>query len=129
MKDLIEQLLALQTLELGPSTEPSENEAAVARLRQRIPAQILAHYDRLMARGRKGVSLVRNGVCTECHMRLASGTHAQLLRHEDVIICDSCGRYLLAVAEPAPDQPEPAPTPAAPPPEKKRRRKKAEKVA
>lgn len=29
-------------------------------------------------------------------MRLASGIHAELIRAEDVMICDNCGRYLLA---------------------------------
>jgi len=48
----------------------------------------------LMKRGKKGVSQVRNGTCTGCYMKLASGQYAMLLRAEDVMICDSCGRYL-----------------------------------
>ncbi|MBU6402270.1 MAG: hypothetical protein KGS61_18280 [Verrucomicrobia bacterium] len=130
MKDLIGTLVSLQTLELGPSSDSPENQASITRLRQKVPAQILGHYDRLMQRGKKGVSVVRHGVCSECHMRLASGTHAQLMRLEDIIICDSCGRYLFPADEPAPDAaPPPPPPPPKPAAEKKRRRKKTADVA
>jgi len=64
-------------------------------LREKIPAQILGHFDRLMAQGRKGVALVRNGVCRECHIRVPSGTAASLIHPKDLYLCDNCGRYLL----------------------------------
>jgi len=94
MKNVIELLFALQTLEMGPAPDSSENEAEIRRLRQKIPPQILAHYNRLLARGKKGVAVVRHGVCPECHMALASGIYAQLIRAEDIVICGTCGRYL-----------------------------------
>ncbi len=125
MKNVIELLLTLQELEMGPAPEAPPNAAEISRLRQLIPPQIIGHYDRLRARDKKGVSLVRNGVCTECHMRLASGIHAELLRAEDIMICDSCGRYLLA----AKDEPPPAVVPepsAAEKPKARKRRKKVE---
>lgn len=123
MKDFIGQLFILQGIELGPDPATAENKEAIARLRQKIPPQIIAHYDRLRERGKNGVALVRHGVCCECHMRLSSGTHAQLLRREDVIICGSCGRYLHTVDEPLPEIPAPATDLKTP--EKKRKRKKA----
>ena len=46
----------------------------MAELRGVIPAQILAHYDRLAVRGKKGVAVIRNQVCTGCHMKLPIGT-------------------------------------------------------
>ena len=95
MNIVIEDLLALQLLELGPAPGSTEHQTEIRRLRQVLPAPILAHYDRLMTHGKKGVSLVRHGVCLECHMSLASGVFAQLLRAEDIQICGSCGRYLL----------------------------------
>lgn len=102
MVNAIEPLVALQRLEWDGAANQLENAAEIARLRLAISAPILAYYDRLMVRGRKGVALVRHGVCTECHMRLASGPNAALLRAEDVIICASCGRYLYAIT----DEPE-----------------------
>jgi predicted nucleic acid-binding Zn-ribbon protein len=111
---IIRDLLALQELELG--RKKAEAEAQIARLRESIPAPILGHYDRLMVRGKKGVSLVRHGVCCECHMRVAIGTLATLKRGEDVQLCDTCGRYLFLVEEapPAAEVAAPAAPPAAP---------------
>lgn len=120
MKKVMEPLLALQALELGPAPEKPENAAEIIRLRQLVPPQILGHYDRLMVRGKKGVSVVKNGVCTECHMRLASGAHSQLLRQEDVMICETCGRYLVPSNEPVPE--------AAPAEAPKKTRKRAKKA-
>ena len=63
-------------------------------MRGKIPPQILAHYDRLVARGKKGVALVRNQVCTGCHMRVPIGVIMTLKHDEDIQLCESCGRYL-----------------------------------
>lgn len=107
MKSPIEQLFQLQTLE--ERADNPEQDADVRRLRQKIPSPILGHYDRLRVRGKKGVALVRNGVCSGCHMRLASGAYATLVRGEDIMICDTCGRYLHYIPEVKPPE-----TPAAP---------------
>ena len=55
---------------------------------------VLAHYDRLLAKGKKGVAAVRNQVCTGCHMRVPIGVVATLMHDTDIQICESCGRYL-----------------------------------
>lgn len=107
---------------MGARAAASENHPAMDALRRQIPEPILAHYDRLRARGKRGVALVRHGVCSGCQMKLATGVHAALLRDEDIAMCDSCARYLLV----APDQPPPAPEPEPPPkkaPAKRGRRK------
>lgn len=93
MNDLLTSLLKLQALEFDES--PDKNtDAQVAELRSKVPAQILGHYDRLVARGKKGVAVVRNQVCTGCHMRLPIGTINTLMQGNDIRLCDSCGRYL-----------------------------------
>ncbi len=94
MHPIISKLFEVQQIELGPKPKSAKNKAEVKRLREEIPVPIQGHYDRLMKRGKKGVSPVRNGTCTGCYMKLASGQFATLLRAEDVMICDSCGRYL-----------------------------------
>ena len=110
MTDHIANLLKLQVIEFKESTEPN-SESVRTELRNIIPPPILAHYDRLAVRHKKGVAIVRNQVCTGCHMRLPIGTINTLLQRQDVQLCDNCGRYLYipetpeAVAEPAPAAP------------------------
>lgn len=93
MSDHISNLLKLQAIDFDEGgaeiTEAQKNE-----IRNSIPQPILGHYDRLVARGKKGVAIVRNQVCTGCHMRLPIGTINTLMQHQDIQLCDSCGRYL-----------------------------------
>lgn len=85
-------LLALQTLEL--ENRKAAKDADRARLRAEVPEPVLGHFDRLLARGKKGVSVIRNGVCTECHIRVPVGTLVTLARGADIQLCGNCGRYL-----------------------------------
>ena|SRR5438105_14799486 len=93
MNELLTNLLKLQALEFGETTEKNI-QPAVAELRGVIPVQILAHYDRLAVRGKKGVAVIRNQVCSGCHMKLPIGTLNVLMHGTDVRLCDTCGRYL-----------------------------------
>jgi len=93
MNDLLPNLLKLQALEFGESKE-KELDSRMAELRAQIPAQILGHHDRLVARGKKGVAVVRNQVCSGCHMKLPIETINTLMQGTDIRLCDSCGRYL-----------------------------------
>ena len=89
----MENLVTLQDLQLRDRI-PAENPK-VKKLRAQVPESILARFDRLVARGKKGVATVRAGVCSECHLRLSSGTLGGLGHTEEIHICDNCGRYLL----------------------------------
>jgi predicted nucleic acid-binding Zn-ribbon protein len=93
MNIVLQNLLKLQALEFGETAGKSV-EAQAAELRGTIPQPILAHYDRLRVRGKKGVAIVRNQVCTGCHMHVPIGQITVLMRGEDVELCESCGRYL-----------------------------------
>lgn len=120
----IQRLFELQELEMGPKAEAPEARRAAETVRKDIPETILAHYDRLRLRGKKGVAIVRHSVCTGCQMKLASGVYAKLLRDDDIGICDTCGRYLLLGADEFPGVPGAQPvTPVAAPIARKRRRK------
>lgn len=107
---------------MGPKVEVPGSCSIIDALCKEVPEPILAHYDRLRARGKKGVALVRHGVCSGCQMRLATGVHAALLRDEDIAMCDNCARYLLVAPELPPPTPEPPPKKA---PVRRRRRKAA----
>ena len=78
----MEQLLALQKLQLETTMHSLNTEREILRLRKEVPAPVLGRVDRFLARGKKGVAIACNGVCSECHLGISSG------------ICDNCGRYL-----------------------------------
>jgi len=121
----IEQLYELQKLENVSAPDSTGKAEEIQRLRANVPPQIIAHYDRLRARGKNGISVVRNGVCGECHIRLASGIFAELVRGEDLKICDSCGRYFYAAAGSIPAE-QPAAVQEEKPTKPRRRKKKDE---
>ncbi len=123
MRTTVENLYALQQLQLQTAPVSAQREAQVRLLREKIPAPILAHFERMIAQGRKGVALVRDGVCRECHIRVPSGTLASLVHPKDLYICDSCGRYLLLPLDEIAPPAEPPPPP--PVPVRKTRKKAA----
>ena len=93
MKEIMKCLFELQALEFEDTIHP-DTEERIAELRAKIPAPILAHYDRLGDQGKKGVALLRNQTCTGCHMRLPVAVTMTLMHGKDIQLCDSCGRYL-----------------------------------
>lgn len=101
MRKIMDHLVALQTLELNGRAPATTTSPEAKQLREQVPASILAHYDRLRARGKKGVAIARNGVCSECHIRITSGRLLDLSAAKDVQLCDNCGRYLY-LPEPLP---------------------------
>ena len=107
MKILIENLLKLQAIELGGA--PAAPKKRAAELRAGIPAPILVHYDRLMARGKKGVAIIKGQTCGECHVQVPRNTVLILMNGTDIQLCENCGRYLCL-----PEQVNPV-TPAEPP--------------
>ena len=92
MNGILQSLLKLQGIEFGEEAEKHKSQAT--KLRASIPAPILAHYERLRARGKKGISLVRNQVCGGCHMGVPIGMIATMMKGEGIQLCGSCGRYL-----------------------------------
>ena len=104
----------------GKRLSPADKET-ITQLRAQIPEPILAHYDRMRDRDKKAVAVLRNKVCSACHMTVPIGTIAVLMRGQDIQLCGSCGRYLHLPKEAPVETPAPAPV------EKpKRRRKKTE---
>lgn len=115
-------MLQIQELQLVQEEDPEANPELI-KLRKKVPPQILGHFDRMLARGKKAVAIVRHRTCTSCRMNIPVGTIATLMRDEDIQICGSCGRYLYLEPEP---EPEPAPPPA---PKKKRGRPPKKKAS
>ena len=124
MKELLQDLIQLQSLEFG-GDEKGNRKAALAELRAKIPLQILGHYDRLVARGKKGLAAVRGQVCSGCHMQVPLGVVMTLKHGEDIQLCESCGRYLFLPPAVETEAVEPA---ASPKPERKKRKPKNQPV-
>lgn len=97
MKQILENLLRLQNVELGQERLAGVPTADV--IRKSLPEAVILHYDRLRARGKKGVAQVRRGVCGQCHMQVAVGLLAQLRRQDNLYRCENCGCYLDLVEE------------------------------
>jgi hypothetical protein len=91
---IMESLLALQRIKLQNRRLLPEQESECERLRANVPAAVLEKFDRLVSRGRKAVAIVRNGVCSECHLLLPLGSRAGLACMNEIHVCDNCGRYL-----------------------------------
>ncbi len=94
MTDVIENLMALQQLQLNtPKSTPHRAEQMEA-LRSEIPESLLRVFDRFVARKRQPVAIVRNGVCGECHLQIAVGILGSLAFGQDVQQCGNCARFL-----------------------------------
>ncbi len=93
MNALLQNLTKLQAIEFEETTEKIAG-ATIAELRGKIPPQILGHYDRLIARGKKGVTAVRGENCSSCHIRVPIGAITTLKRGDEIQLCEICGRFL-----------------------------------
>lgn len=103
MKEIMKNLFELQTLEFD-QTIHEDTEERVAELRAKIPAPILAHYDRLGDQGKKGVAVLRHQTCSGCHMRVPVSVVFDLKHAQDVCLCENCNRYLYLPEEAAEEQ-------------------------
>jgi len=99
----MQNLYKLQTLDMAGLTS-SATEAA--GLRAVLPQGMLANYDRARARGKKGIALVRNHVCTNCRIQVPIAVTASLVAGM-IQVCPNCGLYL-CLPEPG-EQPVKAP--------------------
>jgi len=90
MNPYIETMLQLQRrLQAGAKAEE------IDKLRAPVPVVVLAHFDRMIAQGRKGVAEVHHGVCGACHLRLPAAVVVPSAGHEDLELCENCGAYLI----------------------------------
>ncbi len=129
MHAVMEALVQIQKLEFGSDAESPDVKAAIEKLRVQVPYQILGHYDRLRARGKKGLALVRNQVCAECHMAVPLGTVMTVIKGLDIQLCGNCGRYLYVLPETPPSASTPEPTAPAKARRTRRPKDKAEQKA
>jgi hypothetical protein len=90
MKGILQNLYKLQTLDMAGLTS---SDPQAAGLRAAIPQGMLSNYDRARARGKKGIALVRNHVCTNCRIQVPIAVTASLAAGM-MQVCGNCGLYL-----------------------------------
>jgi hypothetical protein len=82
-----------------------------AQIAASVSPGALALFERV-SKHRKGLAMseARDGLCTQCHVRLRPQVYNELRRNESVMQCESCSRILYFVA---PVAPAAAPSPEA----------------
>jgi len=93
--------LELQAAQIRSELKPGEENSTTRKWRKEIPKPIQGHFDRLRARGKKGIAIIRNGTCTGCYMKVALGVMVTLRNGTDIQLCGNCGRYLFLPEEEA----------------------------
>lgn len=57
----------------------------------------LARYERIFAKeGDAAIAMVEHGTCGGCHMKLSPSQAVEARKHDQVTMCDFCGRMLYA---------------------------------
>jgi len=87
---------------LHPQDDQEAMDRKIRKLRCRLPGPVLSEYDRLSRVFADVVSVVADGVCQGCRMRIPRRLVGQLEQFSEVFHCPHCGRFLLA-EEDAPD--------------------------
>jgi hypothetical protein len=114
IQKITKSLKRLNDLEARPSSvwvgalTERERRLAVERARQGLPTALLGHHDRMIARGKRSLATVRNGVCGACHIRLPIGHRRGAVPGGDLDVCDNCGVFIeWEVPAPVPPPHEP----------------------
>ena len=79
---------------------------ARAEVQARLSLPLYETYERVAKfRNGIGVAEVLNGTCGACHVRLRPQAYAETRLKTQIVTCESCGRILYFVSEPAAEQP------------------------
>jgi len=71
-----------------------EKNLAIAHFREILPTSLLGHHDSRIARGKRSLAAVKNGVCGGCHLALPSGHRTRKASGDLLDVCDNCGIFL-----------------------------------
>jgi uncharacterized protein len=85
----------------GIESELNQTSAERAALASRISAQALALFEHV-SKHRRGLAMseARDGLCTQCHVRLRPQVYNDVRRNDGLIQCESCSRILYFVPPP-----------------------------
>ncbi len=94
-----EEAVNLDVVDLDKRMVCIEEEVASLEARRgevlaEVPEDMLTRYERILTRRDRAVVPVENGICGGCHMKLPPSVVQNILKHEDLVACDHCGRLL-----------------------------------
>jgi predicted nucleic acid-binding Zn-ribbon protein len=94
-----EEAVGLDVAELDVRLKALEAEIASlepgrAAVRDDVPKEMLARYERILQRRDRAVVPVEGGICGGCHMKLPPSVNQNILKQEALVACDHCGRLL-----------------------------------
>lgn len=102
MNPTLKNLIRLEELSRQYDQEdcPANLRRQITRLRDKLPADVLRHFDRLAEHGRAPVARVfPSGACGGCHLKLTPSDvlrfrHAPMPEDESAPMCPFCGCFL-----------------------------------
>ncbi len=104
-----------ERLEAIQRADTQERDRLAAERREKaatLPEQVLNTYERVRkARGGVAIAMVRDGLCTACHVVLRPQLYNEVRTNEELHECENCSRILYA-PEPSPAEAEASGQPA-----------------
>jgi len=93
----------LESIEAEMAPEVARYEAEAAEIKTRIDDRLLTAYERIRRNVRNGLAVVtvKRDACGGCYNRIPPQRQADIRLGKKVIICEYCGRILVADPEPA----------------------------
>ena len=101
--DLVAKRAELEGIEAETQPRVEECTAQAERAKERIDERLLAAYDRIRRNVRNGLAVVtvKRDACGGCFNRIPPQRQADIRQGKKIIICEYCGRILVADPEPA----------------------------
>jgi predicted nucleic acid-binding Zn-ribbon protein len=98
------QSAELDQREAALTARAGELDVARRAAVEKIPAELLAHYEKISARHRPAVVRVRQETCQGCRVHIPPQLAVELIRGSKVLSCTHCQRILVpeSVADPSP---------------------------
>jgi len=94
---LLIRLMRLESLSRADAEHSEALEQKIEQVRSCISPRVLAHYDRLKARGGQPVVAVEEEICLGCNIQLSSSFAQELRDSQKVMTCPNCTRFLYMV--------------------------------
>lgn len=99
--DLAAKKSELEGIEAETAAQVAEYEAQEAKAKEKIDERLLAAYDRIRRNVRNGLAVVtvKRDACGGCFNRIPPQRQVDVRQGKKIIICEYCGRILVADPE------------------------------